>query len=61
MASSRDVENTMQPWMSSANAPKLSGPDSITVRNIWVLNAGNSKGKTCSELWDVAIFIACKR
>ena len=43
--------------MSGANAPKLTGPVSITVKNIWQFNLCASKKKACGQIWNIAIFI----
>ena len=46
--------------MSGANAPKHPGPDSITVKNVWVFKLRRSKAEICGKVRDVTILIARK-
>ncbi len=44
--------------MSGANAPKLTGPTSITVKNIWLLNLCASEKQFCREFRNIAFFVS---
>lgn len=43
--------------MSGANAPKLSDPLSITVKNLWQVNLRTSEQETCSQFGYVTVFV----
>jgi hypothetical protein len=58
LTSSFEIENAAHPWMSGANAPKLTGPLSITVKNFWILNLCASEKEFCRKFGNIALLFS---